>query len=217
MAQPPPYDNQIPQPDDGIGTSQNPFLANFSQLFNAFNLDHVSLTAASNAGNHNIARMSPQAFPLTTNISEVSLYGKPRHLQTTELFFRQEGNQLEYQYSNYQIYRPPLVFSGGQLVQVPFFSFLPGNLIVYFGSLNPFGAEEFPIILNPVICNNILGVQTCNTSLDITKPPPPGVSPVVIEIPLSPEGLATEVILQAPPFSPFLANQYYLIFGNAVL
>ncbi len=215
MAQPPGYENSIPQPNDTIGASQTPFLTNFAQLFNAFDNDHVPLNAVSNAGNHNVARMNLNPFSLTTNLSEVAFYGKGRKYQTTQMYFREEANGLEYQYSNYQIYPLPHITNNNGLVQVPYFSWLPGNIIVYFGSLNNFGANQFPIILNPVVCNNILGIQLCNTSLDGSTPAAL-TPPVVVNIPLTPEGLATQVVLKNSAGISTFTPQYYLIFGNAV-
>lgn len=210
---PPQYQNNIPQPDQSIGGSQSPFLVNFNQLFNAFDVDHVSLTAASNAGNHNVARLATLPNPWTTNISEVSLYSKIRSLQTNQLYFREEGNGLEYQYSNYQIYPLAPITSGSNVIQIPYFSWLPGGIIVYFGYVNPFGAKTINIVLNPVVCNNISGVNLCNTALSGTPSP---VQPPSVSITVDQNALADNVVLTLQPPAAAFAPQYYIIFGNAV-
>jgi len=154
----PTYNPKIPQPTDSIGGSQNPFLINYNQLATAFAQNHVPLTAASNAGNHNVVQLVEQPVGLTTLVSEVSLYAKDVVNQADQLYYRYQGNGTEIQYSTYQIYPLPTIPASGTVVQAQYFSWLPGNIIIYFGFFIP-NSVPFNVFLNPSVCKTIISVS----------------------------------------------------------
>ena len=156
----PPYDPKVPLVDDTIADGQPSFLQNFSQLFTAFNLNHVSLTDPTNPGNHNVIQLVEQAQGDSTFSQEISIYSKKVVDQTDQLFMRYPNNGKEIQLTQYQIYPLPENFLGDVLYQIPYFTFLPGGIIVYFGKIIP-TATTFYISLSPTICTNIMGINLC--------------------------------------------------------
>ncbi len=124
----PEYDPRIPLPDETIADSQPEFLQNFGQLFNAFNLNHVSLTDPTNPGNHNVIQLTELNQGRETFLNEVSIYSKKVDNQTDQLFMRYPHNGKEFQLTQYQIYSIPLITSGTSpniiTIQESYFSFL---------------------------------------------------------------------------------------------
>jgi hypothetical protein len=201
------YNSQVPQPKNEIAQGQTDFLANFSQLFNAFNIDHVSLTDPTNPGNHNVARLNQQDNALTTEVTEIALYSKLVADQTDQLFFRPQQNGDEIQYTNYQIYPLPQIMSGGILRQGQFFSFLPGNIIVYFGYVFP-NASPFRLQLNPPIARNLFGINLC--CFGATGLYPSVVSPIET----TPGFFGALNLSQIQPLGAIPPNQYYIVYGS---
>lgn len=211
MSQPDQYNPQIPVSNNTIAQSQPQFFTNFNQLFNAFSVDHIALNAASNAGEHNIVRLAEQNQPLTTRVSEVAIYSKAKNQQTTQVFFREQGNQLEYQYSNYQLFNldPITIGSAKTVVQIPYFSFLPGGIIVYFGQIFPkTGSKTASIILNPPICQTINGINLCIIGPSASNLP-------FASVVLDGEAKCTSITLTSLSFFPVLATYNYIIFGTS--
>ena len=206
---PPSYNPQIPTTDQNIAESQTNFLNNFMGLFNAFSVDHVPLNAASSPGNHNVIEAVEQPLGLTTQSQEICIYSKKVNGQTDQLFMRYPSNGLEFQLTQYQIYPLPQIFFGNVLYQIPFFSILPGGIIVYFGTIIPF-ADSFYISLNPSICSNIisvnLGVIGVQTGINQAYQ-----SNVAVQ---SVNGKFTSVLLTNSTVFGTPPSQYYLIFGN---
>lgn len=207
--QPPPYLPNVPQPKSTIDDAQPDFLNNFLQLYNAFSSDHIPLDATTNAGNHNVIRLAEQAMSLATSTSELGWYIKKVETQTDQIFFRAQGNGLELQYTNYQIYPlAPIVNIGGVVVQIPFFSFLPGGVIVYFGQIFP-TTSIFDIILNPPICASISAINLGLNNIPPTYQPKSTVAPKS-DIP----GIITSIQLTPALFTPSVVpSQSYIIFG----
>lgn len=154
----PVYNSRVPQPENSIDEGQKDFLNNFSTLFNAFSNDHVPLNSVSGAGNHSFARLVEQETGPATGTSEIALFSKMVQTQTDQLFYRSIGNAQELQYSNFQIYPLNPIKDGKTILQVPYFTFLPGGIIVYFGEVYP-NKDPFPLILEPAICTVIFGVN----------------------------------------------------------
>ncbi len=149
-----PYNPNTPQfPGDTFSTSQPQILANFSQLFNAFKKNHVSLDAGITAGNHTIVQLLENKSAVETDISEFSVYAKDVAGQTDQLFFRYAGNGQEVQLTNYQLY---------SILGDIYFTFLPGKLIVYFGTFRPSSSNNLGLF--PAIARNIITVSLCPTS-----------------------------------------------------
>ncbi len=166
-SQPPTYDPNVPEnPSDSLASTQPEFLNNFLQLYNSFKTNHVPLDASSSAGNHTIVELTEQENTFQTDINEITVYSKDVSGQTDQLFLRYQGNGQEIQVTNYQIYpinttNPP----------TQFFTFLPGKLIVYFGSVTPTGTS-YVLNLTPPVAFNILSIDSCGigTVPDIKSP-----------------------------------------------
>lgn len=152
----PVYDKNTPaQSGESLGTSQEKFLTNFQQLYDAFLRDHVALDAGATAGNHTIAQFYQQDGDIKTSVGEISAYAKNVENQTSQLFLNYQGaNDSQIQYTGYQIYtRPPFPY------QTVYYSFLPGNIMVYFGKLligNP-GVLR----IRPLVMKNLMSVNFC--------------------------------------------------------
>lgn len=151
------FDPNCPQPKDIFGVSQTQFLQNFSFLYDSFASNHIPLDAVSGAGNHNVIQLSEQNSQFQTNAGEISIYAKDVTQTTDQIFMRYQGNQQEFPFTNFQIYPIENIMSGNTVVQTTFITFLPGNLLIYFGEINSGNA----IVLNPAVCRNILGCNFC--------------------------------------------------------
>lgn len=156
----PVYNPNAPLPNDIIAKSQVDFLNNFSTLADAFKKNHVALDALANAGNHTVIQMLEQNTnaQFQTNTGEISIYAKNVENQTDQIFLRYQGNQTEFQYSNYQIYQLEPGFG-----LIPFFTTLPGGIIIYFGLLNIFSLAQLQgnLTLFPYISKNIISANFC--------------------------------------------------------
>lgn len=168
------YEPNTPRPDQPFNASQDELLNNFQFLYDAFSKNHVALDAASNAGNHNTIELPGQISQQQTNSGEISVYSRKVEDQTEQLFMRYQGNQTEFQVSTYQIYSIPDLKSGATTIQTTNLTFLPGNLLVYFGwvknplfklSLYPFVAKN---VVSAIFCGKDAAVQTPNVTLELS-------------------------------------------------
>ena len=205
----PEYNPNIPQPKDIFSSSSLPFLENFLDLYNAFNLDHVALDAVANAGNHNLLEMLEQnkTQQFQTDVGEISLYSKKVDGQTDQIYLRFQGNQDEFQYSNYQIY-PLFDTTNPPTDSLPYITFLPNNILVYFG-LFQFTGSPSTFTFNPPIAKNIIGMNFCVVGST------PGYSPS-IQVVVS-NGFSKELQLSLPRTAggPTIPYQYsYFIAVN---
>jgi len=155
MTNPPVYNPNVPNRKDALEKSQRDFLGNFSTLYNAFLANHVPLDATSGAGNHTIIEMLQQTTSFQTNVGEISIYSKDAPGQTDQLFLRYQGNGQEIQLTNYQIY--PIQSSPAQTT---FITFLPGRILLYFGTIFSFGSSAH-LVLDPPIAKNIFTMNFC--------------------------------------------------------
>ena len=138
---------------DSFSTSQPQLQTNFSELFDYFQQNHVPLNAATALGNHTVVQLPNQPDSQQTGLGEVAFYAKKVEGQASQLFMRYQGNGQEIQLTNYQIY------SLGQLTgQTQYFSFLPGGIIVYFGTIDTNRTQAL-LVLNPKIARNIITVS----------------------------------------------------------
>ncbi len=198
----PPYDPRTPLPDEFIADSQPEFLQNFGQLFDAFNLNHISLNDATDPGNHEVIQLFEQERGRETFSQEISIYSKKVANQTDQLFMRYPSNGKEIQLSQYQIYAIQATAT-----QEAYFTFLPGGLLVYFGKAICIGKTEANISLNPSVCTNILGINLGGTGAQApaSNPPQPNVN-----VSGTPQAFTTIILKSDVP----MINQYYLAFGN---
>lgn len=152
-----PYDPQVPQfPTDSLETSQPELLNNFKTLYDIFFKNHVALDAASDKGNHTIVQLIEQINPLQTDVSEISVYTKKIEGSTDQVFLRYQGNGQEFAYTCYQIYGlTPLPN------QIPYFTFLPGSILVYFGTFIKTAITDQVLTLYPPIAKNIMALSFC--------------------------------------------------------
>jgi hypothetical protein len=154
---PPTYNPNVPQgPSSSIGQGQQDFLLNFQTLYDAFVKDHIALDAAADKGNHTVIELLQQTEQFQTNAGEISIYSKNISEQTDQVFLRYPGNQDEFRFTNYQIYPlEPLPF------QTSYITFLPGNILVYFGVFVPNLAppEVSALVLLPYVAKNIISVN----------------------------------------------------------
>lgn len=174
--QPPTYEPNTPQVKDNFADSQITFNDNFFTLYNAFLTNHVALDAASGAGNHTIVQFPEQdnKTQFQTDVGEISIYCKDVKGQTDQLFFRYQGNQDEFQFTNYQIYSVTATDT-----QTSYFTFLPGKILLCFGEFTPsnVGGNFSKISIFPPVARNIITVNLCIKGLPfnfiptITIPP----------------------------------------------
>lgn len=149
------FNPDVPLRKDIIADSQIDFLDNFFTLYNAFAQNHVALDAASNAGNHTIIQLLQQATQLQTNVGEISLYSKNVSGQTDQIFLRYQGNQNEFQLTNFQIFTIEATTQ-----QTFFFTSLPGKVLLYFGVIIP-NSATFTLNLIPPVAKSIISVNFC--------------------------------------------------------
>jgi hypothetical protein len=149
-----PYNPKIPEKIfDSLAEGQPELLNNFFQLYEGFLVNHVPLDAPLGAGNHTFVQLLEQGNAQQTGISEISVYVKEAPGTTDQIFLRYSGNGQEFQFSCYQVYG--LTQAPGVLL--PFFTFLPGRILIYFGVINP-AATGNVINLYPPIATNIMGM-----------------------------------------------------------
>ncbi len=167
MANPINYDPNTPTPKLAYADWQIQFIQNFTQLNNAFSNNHVPLTSASNAGNHTYVQMPEQEedqIPQTGAV-EFSIYTRNVEDQTDQVFFTYPGNTPVVQFTNYQIYSvTPRVLPNFR--QTTYFTFLPGKLLVIFGTMGPFSSGNSggrnTLFLYPPVVKNIAAINLCN-------------------------------------------------------
>lgn len=205
MVQQTTYDPNIPQNrSNGLATTQPQLLQNFSALFNAFRNNHVALND-DGAGDHTLIQLIEQAQAPQTDPSEINIYCKRDADTTDQMFLRYQGNGQEIQYTCYQTY-PLNPVSNGKVVINPYFTFLPGRVIVYFGyfaALGPVGTLN----LYPSIAKNIITVSpTVALTSPLVKP--------TIEIPAKENGFFRSVIFNTSDVRAQLPPLNYIILAN---
>lgn len=201
---PPVYNPEIPQREDFIADGQTGFLDNFTTLYDAFVKNHVALDDATNPGDHTNIQLVEQTQSPSTQSQEISIYSKKVDGQTDQLFMRYPSNGKEFQITNYQIYSIPATAT-----QEAYFSFLPGGIIVYFGTSFCAGTTTFNININPPVKQNIMGVNLGGIGTAQVQPN------VSLQTPVN--GFYNNLILSSASNSTGslpMVNQFYLIFGN---
>lgn len=199
------YNPGIPLPKDKFNASQDQMLINFQTLYTAFSANHIPLDAVSGAGNHTVIQLAEQeqSSQFQTNAGEISIYAKDVEGQTDQIFMRYQGNQKEFQVTNYQIYAIPPIMNGNTLVQSTYISFLPGNILVYFGEVN----SSSVVKLIPAVCNNIVCALTC---LKVASGLVGGSAN--LSLIMNGEVFSELLLLTQPAPGPF--SWYYLVVGN---
>lgn len=205
----PHYNPLIPASrEDTIADTQDQFLSNFQALYNSFAKDHVSLNAPDSPGNHLFVQMLEQVTQgRQTGAGEMAMYAKDVENQADQLFIRNQFNAPEIQYTNYQIYRLTPTPT-----QTGFFTFLPGKVIVYFGTANiksSIGSPEVgAIFLDPPITTNII-TMTCGLLVQRINAFKPYAIPVKND-----KGVFTRIDMFSPTLFGFTYPIGYLVMGN---
>jgi hypothetical protein len=116
---------------------------------------------------------------------------------------RYQGNGTEFQFSCYQTY--PLTSTPSQ---VPFFTFLPGKVICYFGLFNQTVSTPIQnqIKLNPPIARNIISVNL--TGSNNTN------SASSVTLITNTDGITTALQLSTSNINVAPATQYYIVLAN---
>jgi hypothetical protein len=210
MSIPPVYDPFVPeQPDDFLATSQGEMLDNFELLQKYFSVNHVPMPTAlspqANAGEHTIIQLIEQLKPFQTNAQQISVYCKDsldavgNRDQTDQMFLRYQSNGTEVQMTNYQIYT---IEPGNG--QTSFFTFLPGKILIYFGSFTtlPNGI----LTLTPPVAKNIMGMTICPNGATNFKPN--------VSLIKSPEDFITGIVMKNSVLGGFQSNCFYCILAN---
>lgn len=207
MTNPVQYNPNSPENfSDSLAVTQPDFLNNFATLYTIFNENHVALDAGATAGNHTFIDLITQQKEPQTNIGKFALYSKIVESTTNQVYMRQEGNQAEFQYTCYQIY--PVQTTSDRTA---YFTFLPGNLIVYFGTVTN-AANQTVIDLIPAISKNIIFLFGCPvgaTPFDL-----PGLNPVAYSAtpPHDPLKIIEKVNVNLQPQKSY--SYSYVIVGN---
>jgi hypothetical protein len=197
------YNPNVPMnPSDELATTQPAFLSNFLQLYNTFKVDHTQINDVTDGGNHTVVHLLEQKNPPQTDVSEISVYTKSVDGQTDQIFLRYQGNGQEIQFTNYQLYEIKNIPD-----QTAFFTFLPGKIIVFFGSFT--SLKNNTLTLFPPVAINIFGMSFCPRSATAVT------TDFKCQVNLLPEtgGVFSKILVKstssgAPPASS------YVIFGN---
>ena len=201
-----PYDPLVPQfPNDSLKTSQPEILNNFLTLYNIFMKNHVPLDASSGAGNHTIIQLPEQENSQQTDVSEISVYSKEIEGSTYQIFLRYQGNGQEFAYTCYQIYGlTPLTN------QISYFTFLPGKILVYFGTFTKTIPQTELLTLFPPISKNIMSTSFCPQP---TSNPLTNVKPRIALV-QSPVGFVTGINVTAFFSGGVFPTYFYMILAN---
>jgi len=202
------YQSNIPLANDSLATSQPQFLNNFAGFYAAFLQDHVALDSVSEAGYHTVARMLEQKNSFQTDLGEISIYAKKVEGQSDQLFLKYQGQGQEIQLTTYQIYSLNPITKGKKIIQHQYFTFFPGNLLIYFGDI----VYNNNIKLFPTIAKRIITVSLCPTNTF------PSFIPSVKLIKDN-NGFFTDIVMHDPFFgktitSTLPTNLFYCVWVN---
>lgn len=190
---------------DTFAETQPQLQSNFQALYNAFQQNHIQLDAISDAGNHTVAQMSEQIGDQQTNISEYALYSKNVPTQTDQIFLRNQSNGQVIQLSTYQIYS----VAGTSNQPTQFFTFLPGNILLYFGTIRCIRPST-PLFMWPPVATNIMTVSFCGIGTGNAQQSKPN---IVINAP-TPLGFITNIQVKSTASSTNFVTFYYAILAN---
>lgn len=195
------YNPNIPLNTDFINSSQTDILSNFMTFYTAFLANHIPLDGVSGAGNHTIVQLPEQESGFQTDIGEISVYTNFAESSTDQIFIRYQSNSQTFQFSNYQIYSIPAANG-----YISFFTFLPGNVLVYFGAVSISGFP-FEFKLTPAIAKNIVSMNFCPSNFTSVIPW------VTLQTPVN---NIYSVINISNPFQLISPNgvYYYLVLAN---
>lgn len=214
MAAPINYDPNTPTRKLSFADWQIQFIQNFTQLNTAFSRNHVPLDdpTSANRGNHTVAEMVEQTSDAQTSANELSLFVKDVEGQTDQICLTYPGNSPVAQITGYQLY--PVKPTAQQVTN---FTYLPGRMIMYFGTFGPYvkGPQEINVIkLNPPIAKNIISVQFA-VSGDVPEYTPSyTIAPWYYDSPTGDTGYITSIFLIANPPKVTPNASFYMVLAN---
>lgn len=161
MTNPINYDPNTPRVNLSYADWQIQFSQNFQQYNIAFLKNHLGFSSG-NAGSHTIIQMPEQDADPQTGSVDFAIYTKNVEEQTDQIFFQYPGNTPVVQFTNYQIYSVVPRISPNT-PQTSFFTFLPGGLLIMFGSFGPFNTANGgnTLFLFPPVAKNIAAINLC--------------------------------------------------------
>lgn len=129
------------------------FKKNFQALAIAFSQNHVGLDQPSNAGNHTYVELQNRTSSPNVGSNQFGIYCKKGVPNQPQVFMSFPGNS-EFQYSSFQIYPLPVID-----LQQPYFSFLPGGVMVAFGFVAANGLTSYNIQISPPLFKDLKTVN----------------------------------------------------------
>lgn len=192
MSTPNLYDPDVPElKSNSLAVTQPQIQNNFLTFYNAFLKNHVTLSNTSTGGNHTIIELLQQSNDLQTDLNELNIYSKAITDNTNQMFVRYEQNGTVFNYTCYQLYA---------INDYNYFTCLPGNIIIYFGTFNTVAANTLinnKLKLLPPVVKTFLSVST--TPVFISTPANKPVFSFVIPPPNTPY---SEVIFNSSSQTP---------------
>ncbi len=216
MVNPTTYDPNTPTKQLPFSDWQIQFIQNFTQLSNAFSQNHVPLDdpTSANRGNHTYVEMPQQSQDPQTGSTEFSIFSKDVDGQTDQVFATFPGNSPVLQFTNYQIYS---VLPTQR--QTTYFTFLPGKLLVYFGTFitnGTGGIQANILVLNPPVSKNIVSVNLCiNSNIPNYTPEVLTEPPDIPGFPIPPDNSGYVKSIFLSPVSPSNnVTVFYIVVAN---
>lgn len=189
------------------------FQANFQRMSQSFLVNHVPLENASKTGNHTIIQMpeQPEDRKIQTNIGDFAIFTRLVEDQADQVFMQYEGNQPEFQYTNYQLYTiKDRQDKNKKTIQKTYFTTLPGNLMLIFGSVL-IKDKKWEIVLTPPVMKNIISVNMTTIGTFPNKAVAYEVTPIKNTVDKVDYFTSIDIMFQInKDGQPF----YYLVMGN---
>ncbi len=158
------YTPDIPVSGESLGSTRDRIRGNFQEIAAVEAINHVAFNTTGK-GKHKFLQMPEQVSAPTTLVNEGGFYTKVgTNPAETNLFFRGESNGFEYQLTraiaaSTALFSTNTTYPGAQAFEKGGWTFLPGGLILQYGSVLPgqgtssSGTTLFPVAFtaNPFI------------------------------------------------------------------
>lgn len=160
------YTANVPISGQSLGVTLTPINANFGQIASVFALNHVPFNSINPiAGKHNFVEMPDQSAKPATIANECSLYSSG-----SNVFFRPQSQALNAG-NTYQLTRD-ISAQFAQFGTNPGWTFLPGNLIMMYGTTafiaGTGGTVTLPFSLTNIYSINVTALRGAASSIVIT-------------------------------------------------
>ena len=134
---------------DTLVSSRDPIRTNFQIITDRFDVNHVPFNSGPDAGKHKFLQMPEQTGAIPTAANEAALFARTSVVAPgeTALFFKSEsGTGQEYQLTNSKDANIATFGGAGPLHVGPNgWTFLPGGMIMMFGSFPPVTGFNNPV------------------------------------------------------------------------